>query len=97
MYRLEGSPYPDYTTIARFKSLHFVPVSENLMAQFTEILTENGEITMKNLFVDGTKFEAYETYKDDEKLSPLVRELSWSNNLEIFSRAKSVEAFLRHL
>jgi len=33
----------------------------------------------------------YETYKDDEKLSPLVRELSWSNNLEIFSRAKSVE------
>lgn len=28
----------------------------------------------------------YETYKDDEKLSPLVRELSWTNNLIIFSK-----------
>lgn len=33
----------------------------------------------------------YETYKDDEKLSPLVRELNWTNNLEIFSRAKTPE------
>ncbi|MBR5581211.1 MAG: DUF1016 family protein [Treponema sp.] len=33
----------------------------------------------------------YETYKDDEKLSPLVRELSWTNNLIIFSRTKSRE------
>ncbi len=31
----------------------------------------------------------YETYKDDEKLSPLVRELSWTNNLIIFSRTTS--------
>ncbi len=28
------------------------------MAQFTEILAENGEISMKNIFVDGTKIEA---------------------------------------
>ncbi len=33
----------------------------------------------------------YETYKDFEKLSPLVRELSWSHNVEIFSKAKSEE------
>jgi predicted nuclease of restriction endonuclease-like (RecB) superfamily len=33
----------------------------------------------------------YETYRDDEKLSPLVRELNWTINLEIFSRAKSFE------
>lgn len=33
----------------------------------------------------------YETYKDDEKLSPLVRELSWTNNLIIFSRTKSAD------
>ncbi|AEV69548.1 transposase [Acetivibrio clariflavus DSM 19732] len=58
MYLLEGSPAPDYTTIARFRSLHFAPVSENLMAQFTEILAECGELSMKNLFVDGTKIEA---------------------------------------
>ena len=33
----------------------------------------------------------YETYKDEPKLSPLVRELSWSHNLAIFSRCDSVE------
>jgi len=33
----------------------------------------------------------YETYKNEPKLSPLVRELSWSHNLAIFSRCDSVE------
>jgi predicted nuclease of restriction endonuclease-like (RecB) superfamily len=33
----------------------------------------------------------YETYKDCPKLSPLVRETSWTNNLLIFSRSKSIE------
>ena len=34
----------------------------------------------------------YETYKDKEKLSPLVREISWSNNLLIMSGCKTDEA-----
>jgi predicted nuclease of restriction endonuclease-like (RecB) superfamily len=33
----------------------------------------------------------YETYKDFSKLSPLVREISWTNNLLIFSRCKTIE------
>lgn len=34
----------------------------------------------------------YETYCDaDEKLSPVVRQISWINNLIIMSRAKSAE------
>lgn len=33
----------------------------------------------------------YESYKDDEKLSTVLRELSWSQNLQIFSRCKSIE------
>jgi len=33
----------------------------------------------------------YETYKDHPKLSPLVRKISWTNNLLIFSRSKSIE------
>ena len=33
----------------------------------------------------------YETYADSEKLSTMVRELSWSNNLTIMSRIKSAE------
>ena len=33
----------------------------------------------------------YETYKDFPKLSPLVREISWTNNLLIFSRCRTIE------
>jgi predicted nuclease of restriction endonuclease-like (RecB) superfamily len=33
----------------------------------------------------------YETYKDFPKLSPLVREISWTHNLLIFSRCKTIE------
>jgi predicted nuclease of restriction endonuclease-like (RecB) superfamily len=33
----------------------------------------------------------YETYKDLPKLSPLVREISWTNNLIILSRCQTVE------
>lgn len=34
----------------------------------------------------------YETYFENEKLSALLREISWTNNLTIMSRAKSAEA-----
>lgn len=33
----------------------------------------------------------YETYKDNEKLSPLVREITWSNNLLIMEGCKTDE------
>lgn len=33
----------------------------------------------------------YDTYKNAPKLSPLLREISWSQNLAIFSRCKTVE------
>lgn len=33
----------------------------------------------------------YESYKDFPKLSALSRQLSWSHNLAIFSRCKSIE------
>lgn len=33
----------------------------------------------------------YETYKNFPKLSPLVREISWTNNLLVFSRCKTIE------
>ena len=34
----------------------------------------------------------YETYRDNEKLSPLVREITWSNNLLIMAGCKTDEA-----
>lgn len=33
----------------------------------------------------------YETYKDFPKLSPLVREISWTSNMLVFSRCKTIE------
>jgi predicted nuclease of restriction endonuclease-like (RecB) superfamily len=33
----------------------------------------------------------YETYKDSPKLSTLLREISWSHNLAVFSRCKTAE------
>jgi len=58
MYLLEGVPAPDYSTIARFRSLHFAPVAEKIMAEMTKFLAENGELSLENLFIDGTKLEA---------------------------------------
>ena len=58
MYLLEGKPVPDHATIARFRSLHFAPCAKLLLAQCAEILYELGEISGKNIFIDGTKIEA---------------------------------------
>lgn len=35
--------------------------------------------------------QLHETYSDAPKLSPLVREISWTHNTLIFSRCKAVE------
>lgn len=58
MYLLEDASAPDYSTIARFRSLHFVPVAEKVMTQMTDFLAQNGELSLENLFIDGTKIEA---------------------------------------
>lgn len=39
----------------------------------------------------------YEMYEGDEKLSPLVREISWTNNITIMSRCKTNEERLYYL
>ncbi|GMQ56419.1 hypothetical protein AN1V17_08120 [Vallitalea sediminicola] len=33
----------------------------------------------------------YEIYKDNETVAPLVRQLSWTNNLLILSKVKTIE------
>lgn len=33
----------------------------------------------------------YETYKDNEKLTPLVTQISWTNNLLLLSKTKTLE------
>lgn len=38
----------------------------------------------------------YQTYKDSEKLAPMVREIGWSHNVVIFEQFKVVEYVDRH-
>ena len=59
MWLLNGEPAPSDSMITRFMRGHLGDVIEDLFYQFVEILYEMEEIKFKNLFVDGTKIEAY--------------------------------------
>ena len=58
MYLLEGRPVPDHATIARFRTKHFGPCAQQLLAQMTHLLHELGQVTEEEAFIDGTKIEA---------------------------------------
>jgi len=45
MYLLESSPKPDHATFARFRSIHFAPCSERIMAEMTNFLHDIEEIS----------------------------------------------------
>ena len=59
MWLLNGEPAPSDSTITRFQRGHLAESIESLFYQFVEKLYEMGEVKFKNLFVDGTKIEAY--------------------------------------
>ena len=59
MWLLDGEPAPSDSMITRFMRGHLAEVIEALFYQFVEKLYEMGEVKFKNLFVDGTKIEAY--------------------------------------
>ena len=58
MYLLEGRSAPDHATIARFRSIHFAEVAEKYLAMIVSYLMGLGEISGKEIFIDGTKIEA---------------------------------------
>lgn len=58
MYLLEGKPAPDHATIARFRSLHLAPCMKETLAQATALLDGMGELSGKQIFIDGTKIES---------------------------------------
>ena len=59
IFLLEGSSAPDHSTFARFRSLHFAPCAEKILAKMTNFLYDIGEISGESIFIDGTKIEAY--------------------------------------
>ena len=58
MYLLDGASAPDHSTFARFRSLHFAPCAEKILAETTNFLYEIKEISGEAIFIDGTKIEA---------------------------------------
>ncbi len=58
MYLLEDAPAPDHSTFARFRSIHFAPCAERILAEMTNFLHDLGEISGEAIFIDGTKIEA---------------------------------------
>ena len=59
MWLLDGEPAPSDSTITRFMRGHLAEVIEDLFYQFVAKLCKIGEVKFRNLFVDGTKIEAY--------------------------------------
>ena len=74
---------------------HKVKISawgKSVVSEFAKFISDNDPeikgFSDKNLW---RMKQFYETYQDDEKLSTLARELSWTHNAIIFSRCKSAE------
>ena len=58
-YLLQSSRSPDHNTINRFRKNHLKgEVLEDLFCQFTKKLMETGEVSLGEVFIDGTKIEA---------------------------------------
>ena len=58
MWLLQDEPVPDHSTFARFQNERLAGVIEELFYQLVEKLYNIGEISFKNIFIDGTKIEA---------------------------------------
>jgi transposase len=59
MWLLQGQKVPDHNTIARFRKSRLSGIMEGLFSQLVVKLGELGEIQYENIFIDGTKIEAY--------------------------------------
>lgn len=58
MWLLQEEPVPNHSTFARFQNERLAGVIEELFCQLVEKLCDLGEISYKNIFIDGTKIEA---------------------------------------
>lgn len=58
MYLLEDNITPDHTTISRFIA-KCNPVIQDIFTEIIKIIMERNNITSENIYIDGTKIEAY--------------------------------------
>lgn len=55
---LSGMNKPDHNTLARFRSERLKDVLRQIFGQIVELLVEEGLVSIKNIYIDGTKIEA---------------------------------------
>lgn len=86
MWILQNEPAPDHSTIARFQNEKLTTVIEDLFYQLIAKLSEIGEISFQNIFVDGTKIEANAnkyTFVWSKAVEKNLRKLEARINLEL--------------
>ena len=84
MYWNIGEKLSNISKNANFGDSYIDNISNDIVKEFPGIkgFDRRGLYRMKQF---------YETYKDDEFVTPLVTQISWTNHMIIFSRAKSIE------
>jgi len=55
---LSGMSYPDHNTISRFRSDRLKGVLKEVFSQVAQMLIDHGHVTLKEVYLDGTKIEA---------------------------------------
>jgi hypothetical protein len=55
---LSGMQYPDHNTISRFRSEKLEGVLESIFIEVVKLLAKAGHISLKEVYLDGTKMEA---------------------------------------
>ncbi len=58
MMWIRGMNRPDYHTINRFRSERLKKVLEEILSQIVLLLLEAGQLSLKEVYIDGTKIEA---------------------------------------
>lgn len=84
MYREIGKYISEKSQDSRYGDSFVDGLADFFASEYPELkgFTRRGLYRMKQF---------YELYKDDEKVSPLVTQLSWTNHLQIMSACKSQE------
>ena len=92
MWLLQGQKAPDHNTIARFRKGRLSGIVEGLFNQLVVKLGELGEIQYENIFIDGTKIEAYAnkysfvwkktTLKNEQRMQEKARAFLTKLNLD---------------
>lgn len=57
-YLLDGQKAPDHSTISRFHK-RLEPFIQDILAENTKVLMDEGHVNLSSIYIDGTKIEAY--------------------------------------